>query len=197
MNKLQLIIDNKTIIFPESDEAAKIATVTGWVDVNGRFWGHEEEMARWSGATHLHCKSCGKPIGKRGYTICSNCRNERDKRLYLEYKQKAYDGSCAYSDAYDRYFENPDEIEEYMFENNLTWDDLRMCATTANYLRPIDDDHWYDTLAEDSELPKDVKNALAEFNKVIDRAEPVSYSSCKVALSCTRLQGPYYEKTHT
>lgn len=44
------------IVMMDSDEAASIQTVTGWVDRQGRFWGGDEHQARWCGATHRKCK---------------------------------------------------------------------------------------------------------------------------------------------
>ncbi|MDE9687494.1 hypothetical protein R4T22_18735 [Citrobacter portucalensis] len=34
------------IVMMDSDEAASIQTVTGWVDRQGRFWGGDEHQAR-------------------------------------------------------------------------------------------------------------------------------------------------------
>ncbi|MEB2744543.1 hypothetical protein [Citrobacter portucalensis] len=45
------------IVMMDSDEAASIQTVTGWVDRQGRFWGKDENQARWCGATHRKCKT--------------------------------------------------------------------------------------------------------------------------------------------
>ncbi|HAT6800607.1 TPA: hypothetical protein JAN03_00980 [Citrobacter freundii] len=45
------------IVMMDSDEAASIQTVTGWVDRHGRFWGGDEHQARWCGATHRKCKN--------------------------------------------------------------------------------------------------------------------------------------------
>ena len=45
------------IVMMDSDKAASIQTVTGWVDRQGRFWGKDEHQARWCGATHRKCKN--------------------------------------------------------------------------------------------------------------------------------------------
>ncbi|EKB5404420.1 hypothetical protein OOP60_004875 [Salmonella enterica] len=45
------------IVMMDSDEAASIRTLTGWVDRQGRFWGNDEYQARWCGATHRKCKN--------------------------------------------------------------------------------------------------------------------------------------------
>jgi hypothetical protein len=51
-----MINQNEKIVMMDSDEAASIQTVTGWVDRHGRFWGKDEHQARWCGATHRKCK---------------------------------------------------------------------------------------------------------------------------------------------
>lgn len=172
------------IILPESDEAAQYRTLTGWVDRHGRYWADDERMARWSGATHLHCDTCGAVIRKHGYTICDDCREERDVAAYNKYKTQPHDGGWCYSEAHECFFEDEDEVEEYMAENNVTWDDLRMCATTPNYLFTIDEDTWSDVLHEDGPgLPSAVDEALSVLNSAIEKSEPISFSPTKIALT--------------
>ncbi|WP_407226469.1 hypothetical protein [Enterobacter roggenkampii] len=65
------------IVMMDSDEAASIQTVTGWVDRQGRFWGSDEHQARWCGATHRKCKNKPDehPIhSTNGY--CEECHRE-------------------------------------------------------------------------------------------------------------------------
>jgi len=65
------------VVMMDSDEAASIQTVTGWVDRQGRFWGSDEHQARWSGATHRKCKNKPDehPIhSTNGY--CEECHRE-------------------------------------------------------------------------------------------------------------------------
>ncbi len=65
------------IVMMDSDEAASIQTVTGWVDRHGRFWGKDEHQARWCGATHRKCnnKPHEHPIhSTHGY--CEECHRE-------------------------------------------------------------------------------------------------------------------------
>ncbi|MDX5626641.1 MULTISPECIES: hypothetical protein [unclassified Brenneria] len=50
-------MQNKTekIILRDSEEAASIKTVTGWVSAKGRVYGDNEDLARYDGATHQRC----------------------------------------------------------------------------------------------------------------------------------------------
>lgn len=51
--------DEETIIFPDSPEAAKETTVTGWVSRNGLLYGKDECAARYAGATHTRVRGRG------------------------------------------------------------------------------------------------------------------------------------------
>lgn len=55
---------SETMILPSSDEAAQQVTVTGWRSREGLFYGNDERIARWAGATHVECSECGKPTPK-------------------------------------------------------------------------------------------------------------------------------------
>jgi hypothetical protein len=51
-----IAMPEEKVVMYESSEAASIQTVTGWVGADGRFWGNDEHMARYCGATHRHCE---------------------------------------------------------------------------------------------------------------------------------------------
>lgn len=73
------------IVMMDSDEAASIRTLTGWVDRQGRFWGNDEYQARWCGATHRKCKNKPEehPIhSTHGY--CEECHRESRQAKFAE-----------------------------------------------------------------------------------------------------------------
>ncbi len=78
------------VVMMDSDEAASIQTLTGWVDRQGRFWGDNEHQARWSGSTH---RKCGKhPEQHPAYpsnSYCESCRKEDRRAKFAEMKRVA------------------------------------------------------------------------------------------------------------
>ncbi|WP_244858805.1 hypothetical protein [Pseudomonas sp. B2021] len=67
------------VVMYEPPQAASIQTVTGWVGADGRFWGKDEHMARWCGATHRHCeKNPDHPIHEiRSYCLVTRKADKR------------------------------------------------------------------------------------------------------------------------
>ena len=78
------IMSEEKIILPESDEAAAFQKLVGWVSREGRFYGQDEQAARWGGATHVKCSKCGKPTNK-SYTVCKKCREEQAHKRYVNF----------------------------------------------------------------------------------------------------------------
>jgi len=72
----------KEMVMFNSDQAAQFRTnLSGWVSRNGRYFGNDERAARYDGCTHTICEDCGNPVD-RGYLICQECREKRDKSKY-------------------------------------------------------------------------------------------------------------------
>ncbi len=74
------------MILIDSDEAAKKMTVEGWVSRNGRFYGDNEEIARYDGATHRYCKNCGE-IVEISWVFCEKCREKNATETFLNYPE--------------------------------------------------------------------------------------------------------------
>lgn len=166
-------------ILYNSDDAASIKTVTGWVSSSGRFWGKEEHMARWEGCTHKLCE-CGNEMQK-GYTICERCLSKKAIERYDKMPFKDWDGETPlvlFND--DRYFFHEEDIEMYLEDNELKPEDLRLVICEPNYLTEIEPDIWEDIWPEGrDDLPKDVKRALDLLNRIIHRQPPFSWSEGK------------------
>lgn len=168
-------------IFPESEEAAKFVTgLSGWMDREGRFWGNDENMARYSGSTHKHC-DCGAVIDRRSY--CEACARSRDIEKYQSAKKLEWDHKTPlYSQIHDEYIFDTDDLANLMEEAEVTDpEELELFVCKPNYLSEIESDHWADDLPEDGELPSEVEAALEVLNAVIRKAEPVSWSPGKFA----------------
>ena len=170
-------------ILKTSDEAAKFVTgISGWLDRHGRFFGKEEDMARWSGCTHIICPDCGKPTPK-GYLRCSICREKSAIERYEQMERKEWDGETPlYSESADEYFFSEDELLDYLESYGETKQALRLIICEPIYLRQVDTDYFCDELADDGELPEAVINALNNLNVVIRDEDPVSWMPGKYAI---------------
>ena len=166
----------KSKVLYTSDEAAKFVTnISGWVDRHGHFYGKDENAARYAGCTHIVCQDCGKPT-RKGYLICSDCREKKAIERYKRREKKEWDGkTMLYSDATNDYFQDKDAVEEYIDENGCTLESLRLFLCEQVQLRTIEEDYWCDDLPDDGELPQEVLSALKELNDAIMDAEPVSW----------------------
>jgi len=161
------MIEEKIIEY-KSDEAAKPATVSGWISSKGFFF-REEAMARYDGCTHRRC-DCGG-LAEKYYTKCATCRAKGYMERYYAMPAKAWDGKAMlFADTLDEYFSTPDEAEERAAELNDGDDSpegLRLIICEPVYARQLDADYFCDDLPEDGSLPVNVQEAIDEFNKAI------------------------------
>lgn len=169
---------NKKVIMYDSPEAAEKKTVTGWFSRDGRFWGKDESMARYSGCTHKKCE-CGG-ITERGYTYCKVCRGKRHVQAYMArpYKDIEYP---VYSDALDKYFFSEDDLIDYCFDEEVDTHDLMLIICQENRYTHIGFSQWDDIMPEDSDgdLPQSLLDAIKACNEVIDKLPPASYGPGK------------------
>lgn len=174
-------IDKTQPILAESPEAATFQTgLSGWVDRHGRFWGDDEQMARYSGSTHRKCE-CGSIIKQRSF--CEYCSRLKEAARYKEAEKITWDCETPlYSQIHDKYFFNKDELLDFMHECQAeNPDELELFICEPNYLSQLDSDHWHDDLPEDGELPGDVEAALDVLNAAIRSSAPASWSPGKCA----------------
>lgn len=169
----------KQINFDDAEAARFVENIKGWVDINNRFWGNNpdsEQMARYSSCTHLKCE-CGK-LKPKGYSKCEECRAKSEIEKYNKLPFKEYNGEMVYSYSADMYFNDSDEIEDYCYENEIESKDLLLVFCKPNKFYKIDYSYWDDIFPDDNDidLPKELLDALDNFNKVISQLPPVSYS---------------------
>ncbi len=180
-------METKTIILDTDEAAASQKTVTGWVSRNGRFYGKDEQLARWDGCTHKVCEKCGNQHEKT-WTCCENCRRKNALERYQKYPFKEWDGKepvCMFDG--DKYFFSEEDIEMYLEDNEeLQPEDLRLVICEPNYAHEISEDWWADDLPEDGEMPKALSDKIDELNKFIKTLPPLSYSPGKVRTEYTR-----------
>lgn len=162
----------ENIVMYDSDEAATIQTVTGWVSGDGFFWGENEHQARWRGCTNIKCK-CGN-ITVKSYTICENCRAKATRERYLALPFREYKGEPVVDWDGETYFFDEDSIIEYLDDNDLTEIDLLFCRKQE--WNPVSPDIWEDIMPPDEyELPDELQEALDNLNKVIESLPACSY----------------------
>lgn len=172
----------KQINYDDGNAARFVDNIKGWVDINNRFYGNDqdsEHMARWSSCTHTNC-DCGKPMTK-SWTKCDDCRFKSEIERYNQLQFKIYNGDMVYSHLADKYFSDSDEIEEYCYDEDIEPNDLMLVFCEPKYFNQICSDYWEDILPEEyeNELPSKLQEALDNLNQVITSLPPVSYYPSK------------------
>lgn len=176
--------EEKQILFDDPSSARYLENIKGWVDVNNRYFGYNEDserLARFSSCTHTRCE-CGK-LARKGYIKCGECRELVEIEKYSKLEFKEYDGSLVYSHSENQYFNNSDEIDDYCFDKEIEPKDLRLVFCEPNYFKQIESDYWSELLPEDTDedfIPKELQVALDNLNKVIESLPPASYYPGKI-----------------
>ena len=174
----------KQVIMYDAPEAASLQTVTGWVTADGRFFGQDENLARFCGATHRRCEN--NPDHQvheiRGY--CAQCYSEKRAKVFAAMPTKDWAGEPLVNFDGDHYFFDIDSLRDYLIDSDVDLADLRLCICEPNMAQELDpNDIFCDDLSEDGEIHDD--QLLAAFdllNEVIRKAEPLSWSQGKFAV---------------
>ena len=174
----------KQVIMYDAPEAASLQTVTGWVTADGRFFGQDENLARFCGATHRRCEN--NPDHQvheiRGY--CAQCYSEKRAKVFAAMPTKDWAGEPLVNFDGARYFFDADSLRDYLIDSAVNLADLRLCICEPNMPQELDpNDIFCDDLPEDGEIHDD--QLLAAFdllNEVIRKAEPLSWSQGKFAV---------------
>ena len=171
---------DKKIIMRESDDAAQIKTVTGWVSADGRWFGDDERTARYAGSTHQLC-SCGEVV-ERSRTKCDKCFAKDRWEKYKTLQTKVWDGVeplVEWDD--DKFFWSDSDLMDFCEEHQMQPQDLQLVFAVPVYGRYLDDDYFCDELAEDGELPDSITEAIGKFNEVVKAAGPLSWRDGNIA----------------
>ncbi|PHM22371.1 hypothetical protein [Xenorhabdus ehlersii] len=173
-----------SIVMYDSPEAAKIKTVTGWVSRDGRFFGDDEHLARYCGATHRECDSNpDHPIIEINRSRCSTCYEESRQRIFMEMERKQWDRKTplVLFDT-EQYFWDADDLGEYCHEHEVDLSELQLVICEPNYPSEIDGADWFhDELPPDGELPYELQQAFDALNAIIRNSPPLSWSQGKYA----------------
>lgn len=181
------------IIFKDDDAAARLVEnypVTGWVSRKGNFFGNgqqAEHIARYDGATHKKCPTCGDAIPLRSY--CYPCdQKKRDAKHRAQYDALPkidWDGETPlYSLTYDHWFYDENEVGEFLYEHSediaITTEDLLLVIGVPVYASVVDIDTscYSDYLPEDGEVPAEIQEIFDDFNSRLKACkEPLCWTA--------------------
>src|SRR6187402_1772068 len=99
-----------------------------------------EKTAIYKLTTHIEC-DCGNVYARNSY--CSFCASKREKESYFKKPFKEWDGEtaiCIHND--DTYFWDEESIVDYIEENELESEDLRLVICEPNHLHEIDIEYF-------------------------------------------------------
>ena len=177
-----------TIILPEDAAAVELVTVKLWKSNNGKLYNEtDEEIARWDGATHIHCADCNRPTKKRGYMVCEVCHRIRDQKRWDQMPRRKWDGATPICPMHsDRYFYDEDDLESYCEDHDVQKEDLLLVHCKPETPRPVDaGDLFADYLPEDcdaSHLPKEILAAVDALNAAVAKNPPTVWYEGKEAV---------------
>lgn len=180
--------ESEKIVMMESNEAASIQTLTGWVDRHGRYWGKDEHQARWCGATHQKCKNKPDehPIhSTHGY--CEECHRESRQEKFAKMERAVWTGEPLVIFDSDQYFFDTESLADYCWENSVLPSELQLMICEPNYPPYFDVEQHCEEIIPDGgdcySLSQAVLDAADALNKAIEESEPVSWgASNRVAI---------------
>lgn len=165
-----------------SECAAERFTVEGWrcLKCHRFFYGSEpaaERSARYCCATSFPC-GCGGRYEK-GWTCCEECRRKATAERWRKLERVEWDGETplARFTGSDKFFWAADDLAEYLYDEELTLDEMMLVVCTPDYGRKFDlIEHIEDSLPEDNEPDLDGADEIdAVVNKWLKDHGPFSW----------------------
>ena len=179
---------------PFEEAAEQVANVAGWVcKTCRRFYGEDERVARYCCARDLKCSTEGcTGRAEKPYTFCGNCREKKELARWLAYPEVPWDGEtplCLDDD--DEFFYSQDDLEEYLAQNDLKPEDLRLVICKED-TKPYFDmmEFLTDYLPEDME-PDDPAKIDALVNRWIEKHVPTVWVPGKMRPTLESLRVPW------
>lgn len=171
--------EEKVILATDENIVKFVENVSGWVDINGRFWGVNKDLAIYNSITHKKCE-CGELMTKN-YTKCRKCIAKDDIERYNKLEFKEWDGKgLVYSKYAEQYFIDESEIGDYCVENEVKSEDMRFVLCDPCYIPELTGEAWDDLLPEDVDcFPNAVKKAMEAFNEAVKNIV-ISYFPSKI-----------------
>ena len=110
--------------------------------------------------------------------ICPACREKIAIEKYANLPVKEWNGEPLYSQSIDHYFFG-DDLKEYLAENDLKLEDLRLVFCEPEHLPQIQVEDW--NLHEDYTLAPEVEAAVKALNELLTKQPPHCWYPGKVA----------------
>ncbi|MBE5254564.1 hypothetical protein H2P46_21815 [Mixta sp. Marseille-Q2057] len=175
----------QVVVMYESPEAASIQTVTGWVDRNGRFWGKDEDMARYAGSTHRICPKNPEHGARKTNGYCEQCYSENRQNYFASLERKAWSGEPLVIFDDDTYFFDAESLADHCWEYGVLPRELQLLICEPNRPREIDMvDHCEEIIPDGGDhhdIPEAIWEAAEALNKAIRESSPISWSGGKFA----------------
>lgn len=158
----------QSIIMYDSPQAASIQTVSGWVSNDGRYFGDNEKLARYCGATH---KSCSVDSDHPIYPVnsyCDACSHDEALERFNAMPIVEWDGSTMlYLCEHDLYLSSASSVQHFCDEYGLELKDLKLVLCEEIGMQEVDENYWEDDFAGDVDLAAPIQEALDTLNAAI------------------------------
>lgn len=174
---------DKIIMYDSPEAATHVTGISGWVSADGRYFGDNEDAARYAGCTHVRCAECHNPTGK-GWTLCDVCRDKADVKRYNQRPRVKWDGNVPlYSEELDEWFDDMCAVQDRLdeLEERLSIADLRLVMGKPVYATPLEPDYFECNLPDDGYLPEQLLAAVEAFNEAV-RGVVLSWDPGKYAM---------------
>jgi hypothetical protein len=177
-------MSEKNIILEEDAEGLiELVNLEAW-KVNEQKYFIKKEKAIEYVITHKKCE-CGELMDKYR-SLCHHCQtvewNKKYDERYSKMPFKEWDGKTyLVTHDGDKFFCDEGEIEDYLVENEMKLEDLKLCICEPNHLPKIN----YDELCEDimpenqdalDKLCPEVLKKIDELNEFISNQPPISWT---------------------
>lgn len=174
-------MSDKPIIMRDSPLAASIKTVTGWVSSNGRFYGDNEDLARYDGATHQKCKNNPEHPIHETRSYCKVCSEENSQKRFHEYPSKPWDGSTpVVIHESDEFFFSIGDLFDHLCDNEIQLSSVQLVHCKPEYPREIEpNDYYCDELPDGHDVSSTLQDAFDALNKIIREEGPLSWHQDK------------------
>jgi len=169
-------------IIEYSDDIVEYKTdIKGWVGKKNRLYYGDykdsEHIARYNSCTHKRCK-CGN-LMRKSYMMCNECRKKDDIKRYYKRPYKKYkENMVVYSEEYDKWFYDRDQIIDFIIDNSINSSDLRLIVCEPNNFYGLDPYDIYENIMPDCDidLPDEILKCFDELNnKISSCKEPISW----------------------
>lgn len=182
----QMKNDKKVVMF-DSDEAASLQSVTGWVSRGGFFHGDGgagESAARYAGCTHRACPDCGTVIEK-SRTACGPCLLVRMRKRFEGFEKREWDGVTPIALFMgDTYFWEEQELVDFCCDEEVDPAGLLLVLCRPGRRAELDAVEFLsDFMADDGrDIPPEILDAERAFNKAAKAAELQVWYPMEVAV---------------